>query len=712
MPPSVDTPVKTRFPLPVPDGSLNGGRTGSGSFCAKPPACRRIFVQTDTGSVLGIELDQTDSVQTVKKKMQTFLNVPTEQTNLTFGSTVLKSDLSEVRNDSPLLLTRELQRSLSTPCFFHPSDAQVQMDCGRPFEVVGGLKCCLQMKQIIKDVVKALECGIEPIAVTGGLGGAYYFRNCRGESVAVVKPTDEEPFAPNNPKGFVGKTLGQPGLKRAVRVGETGVREVAAYLLDRNNFARVPPTVLVKVSHHVFHVNTDASVHKDSGRTVAKLASCQQFVPHDYDASDHGTSRFSVSSVHRIGILDVRIFNTDRHAGNILIKKSGPKDSQGSWGRSNLYVNETLELIPIDHGLCLPEGLEDTYFEWLHWPQASVPFTEEELDYIKNLDAAKDVDMLRAQLPMLREACHRMLILSTTVLKKAAAAGLCLSEIGEMMTRDQIEERSELELLCFQAKRELSGADDDALSDLSLGEANEELFEQFEFELDDKGEDGDVSDGEGITVPILTLPSRGHWSCTPLSDSSKGACPEQDMRHDRSSKCLVICEEDEGSASNFKLNGRASTFKSVVGSPRSVQSGSHTMSSPRGKFPYYSPEKELSRLASETNLNASGFSGKVSHASPRAVSYRSVSFSYHKQRYGNHHDRQDALKGVPLTPAPKLRCNAYTDGNINQFSLGDMSDEEWVSFLHVFNELLEQALATSCTQTVSHRQRLGTSCQF
>ncbi|KAI5079040.1 hypothetical protein GOP47_0006711 [Adiantum capillus-veneris] len=720
MPPSVDTPVKTRFPFPIPDGALSGGRTGSGSFYTKPPACRRIFVQTDTGSVLGIELDQTDSVQTVKKKMQTLLNVPIEQTNLVFGSTVLKSDLSEVRNDSPLLLTRELQRSLSTPCFFHPSDSQVQMDCGQPFEVVGGLKCCLQMEQIIKDVVKALECGVEPIAVSGGLGGAYYFRNCRGESVAVVKPTDEEPFAPNNPKGFVGKTLGQPGLKRAVRVGETGVREVAAYLLDHNNFARVPPTVLVKVSHHVFHVNTDASVHKESGRTsVAKLASCQQFVPHDYDASDHGTSRFSVSSVHRIGILDVRIFNTDRHAGNILIRKSRPKDSQGSWGRSSLYVNETLELIPIDHGLCLPEGLEDTYFEWLHWPQASVPFTEEELEYIKKLDAAKDVDMLRAHLPMLREACHRTLILSTAVLKKAAAAGLCLTEIGEMMTRDQIEERSELELLCFQAKRELSGADVDALSDLSLGEANDELLEQFEFELDENDEDEeDTSDcGEGITVPILTLRSKGHWSCTSSSRSSNGACPEQDLLQDRSLKSLVVSEDEEAPASNFIVNGRASILKRTEESPRSLRSGglrsggnSHMMSSPRGKFSYYLPEKEFSRLASETNQNASGFSGKISHASPRAMSYRSMSFNYHKQRYGNHPDRQDALKGVPLTPAP--RCNAYTGGNPNQVSLGDMSDEEWVSFLRVFNELLEQALATMCTQKASHRQRLGTSCQF
>lgn len=36
---------------------------------------------------------------------------------------------------------------------------------------------------------------------------------------------------------------------------------------------------------------------------------------HVGDTSEVGASRFSVADVHRIGILDVRLFNTDRHAG-------------------------------------------------------------------------------------------------------------------------------------------------------------------------------------------------------------------------------------------------------------------------------------------------------------------------------------------------------------------------------------------------------------
>ena len=80
--------------------------------------------------------------------------------------------------------------------------------------------------------MNAIISDINPILVSGRLGGAYYFKNCQGECVAIVKPTDEEPFAPNNRKGFIGKTLGQLGLKRSICVGKTSFREVVAYLLD------------------------------------------------------------------------------------------------------------------------------------------------------------------------------------------------------------------------------------------------------------------------------------------------------------------------------------------------------------------------------------------------------------------------------------------------------------------------------------------------
>lgn len=452
-------------------GLFNGECCENKRMERRPSGRRRVFVQTETGCVLGIELDRSDNAHTVKRKLQVALNVPIEERSLIYGDVVLKNDLSTVRNDSPLLLMKNfMHRSSSTPCLSPTAKDIQQRDQSGPIEILACSDHLSDTKKMVKEIVKAMKDGIDPIPVCGGLGGAYYFRNCQGDNCAIVKPTDEEPYAPNNPKGFVGKVLGQPGLKRSVRVGETGFREVAACLLDYDSFANVPSTALVKVTHSIFNVNDEVNGNKQlEQKEVSKIASLQQFISHDFDASDHGTSSFPVAAVHRIGILDIRILNTDRHAGNLLVRKIY---GDGGLGQ--------VELVPIDHGLCLPENLEDPYFEWIHWPQASIPFSEDELEYISHLDPFQDAEMLRMELPMIREACLRVLIVCTIFLKEAAVFGLCLAEIGEMMSREfrgQEEEPSELEFICVEARR--------------LLEERNMLFEnvkagenEFQFEID------------------------------------------------------------------------------------------------------------------------------------------------------------------------------------------------------------------------------------
>lgn len=470
---NMDSPVQTQAPVGVFKNPFPGEFRGLDG--KHPTGRRRVFVQTETGCVLGMELERTDNVHTVKRRLQIALHMPTDESSLTYGDMVLKNDLDAIRPDSPLLLTRgQMHRSSSTPCLSPRGGDLQHKDKSGPIEVLGHSDRFLGTKLLVKDIVKAIKNGVDPLPVHSGLGGAYYFRNIRGESVAIVKPTDEEPFAPNNPKGFVGRALGQPGLKRSVRVGETGVREVAAYLLDHDRFANVPPTALVKITHSVFNVNDGVNGNKPLvKKLVSKLASFQQFIPHDFDASDYGTSSYPVSAVHKIGILDIRIFNTDRHAGNLLVRKL---DGVGRFGE--------VELIPIDHGLCLPESLEDPYFEWIHWPQASIPFSEDELDYIRSLDPIKDCEMLRLELPMIREACLRVLVLCTIFLKEAAAFGLCLAEIGEMMSREfrsGEEEPSELEVVCIEARRLV--AERELFMPKSENGEDEVQF-QFQFHID------------------------------------------------------------------------------------------------------------------------------------------------------------------------------------------------------------------------------------
>ena len=49
--------------------------------------------------------------------------------------------------------------------------------------------------------------------------------------------------------------------------------------------------------------------------------------------------------------------------------------------------------------------------------QAMIPFDDEELAYIAALDPDADVELLRRELPSLRDSCLRTLEVSTTLLK-------------------------------------------------------------------------------------------------------------------------------------------------------------------------------------------------------------------------------------------------------------------------------------------------------
>ncbi|MQL71886.1 hypothetical protein Taro_004208 [Colocasia esculenta] len=624
-------------------GECHGNKTDG-----KPVGRRRVFVQTDTGCVLGMELDRGDNAHTIKRRLQLALNVPTEESCLTFGDLVLNNDLSAIRNDSPLLLTRNiLHRSSSTPCL-SPSGKDIQQrDQSGPIEILGHSTHCPQMKQLVKDVVKGIKAGVDPIPVHGGLGGAYYFRNVLGDNVAIVKPTDEEPFAPNNPKGFIGKTLGQPGLKWSVRVGETGFREVAACILDYNNFANVPPTVLVKVTHSIFNVNEvngSSSKARDKRKKLSsKIASFQQFIPHDFDASDHGTSSFPVASVHRIGILDIRILNTDRHAGNLLVRKLC--NGVGQFGCQ-------VELIPIDHGLCLPESLEDPYFEWIHWPQASIPFSEEELNYIANLDPAKDCDTLKTNLPMIREACLRVLVVCTIFLKEAAAFGLCLAEIGEMMSREfkgMVEEPSELENVCMEARRLIAEREQFPLS----VEAMEE--EHFQFEIDCEGDEDFMP---SKASPTFHFGCRGGSSRNPLSRLEESV------------------EEEQDEAEEFLDGKETDNFSKICGGEQLLTIGKLSMS-----------------------LMSVGLADKRQHYQVGGVKGHST-----KSNCSNSGD----LQGNSRSTYEQLPAGA------SFVKLTDMGETEWEAFLEEFQELLLGAFWSRKSATIGRRQRqrMGTSCQF
>eukprot|EP00210_Caulerpa_lentillifera_P003445 g3287.t1 len=316
-------------------------------------------------------------------------------------------------------------------------------------EVCHTSKLATESVTMVHQVAGGFERSLTPEKNEEGSSGTYFMPNSHGEKCAIFKPCDEEPFAPCNPMGFVGRSLGDPGLKPTVRVGEAAIREVAAYLLDHRNFAKIPATLLMRASHPAFNYSDVQN------EVTGKLGSMQEFVSHLCDTTEMGTSRFSVSDVQRIAILDIRLYNTDRHAGNILVRKRVTSHTP----TTNHQFGETgYELIPIDHGFCLPEALEPPYFEWQHWSQARMPIGEYEKEYIASIDIEADKVLLRSELPVLREECLRTMEVSTTLLKRGAAAGLSLHEIAEIMTRPLVgmdKEKSELVILCLETLDEL-----------------------------------------------------------------------------------------------------------------------------------------------------------------------------------------------------------------------------------------------------------------
>ncbi len=71
------------------------------------------------------------------------------------------------------------------------------------------------MSQISDLTTSGMGLGMAPTLVDGvSTGGAYMLRDPCGTVVAMLKPRDEEAYAPNNPKRHAGAAVGGPGIKR------------------------------------------------------------------------------------------------------------------------------------------------------------------------------------------------------------------------------------------------------------------------------------------------------------------------------------------------------------------------------------------------------------------------------------------------------------------------------------------------------------------
>lgn len=263
--------------------------------------------------------------------------------------------------------------------------------------------------------------------------------------------------------------------------GEGAYKEVAAFLLDHDRFARVPQTVLAKCNFssdvpekNVLEANSfedpddhfssfgdepssdtsasddfanGAQSHHDSllneEHLRTKMGAFQVYVANEGDADDFGPGVFDKDQVHRIAILDIRTLNHDRHGGNILVTRSSSQERK-------------YDLVPIDHGYILPEVIQSVPWPvWMDWPMVREPVSDRVRTYIEHLDSDSESHILHEELEgNLRPGSLQALKVATTLLQKGIKAGLSLYDIGLLMytRREDPYTKSQLEKIIIEAE--------------------------------------------------------------------------------------------------------------------------------------------------------------------------------------------------------------------------------------------------------------------
>ncbi len=103
-----------------------------------------------------------------------------------------------------------------------------------------------------------------------------------------------------------------------------------------------------ETSHSTVHSDDSLQSHKER---APKIGSLQSFVKSEGPIENYSADLFDADEIHKIAVLDLRIMNLDRNTENILVQR----------------VGSGYRLVPIDHGLCIPDSLEVCSYDlaWL-----------------------------------------------------------------------------------------------------------------------------------------------------------------------------------------------------------------------------------------------------------------------------------------------------------------------------------------------------------
>ena len=248
---------------------------------------------------------------------------------------------------------------------------------------------------------------------TGGTGtsGSYFVCNPAGEKIAVFKPDDEELGTKNCPNSEM-RTADAGRARDGINPGDSAALECVAFLLDRQRL--IPPTVMVTLPcFRTFGCYFPAAT---------KTGSLQQFVPNTRTFGDLQPEERDrmwknselIRQISDIALLDIRLFNTDRNKGNLLITAE--------------------RLVPIDHGCIAAIGfVDDVNLCWLVIPEV---FNKKlNLSEISKLDLNwdRDKNLVLATFPNLHPAYLRTLEASHVLLEIGLQRGLTIGQIASFL---------------------------------------------------------------------------------------------------------------------------------------------------------------------------------------------------------------------------------------------------------------------------------------
>jgi len=360
---------------------------------------------------------------TLRAQVRALKNIKTNKIKLLYKGIEIKQ--GKLINDYNLDGTRD------NPCLIEYSVSSTQEYAGGEIELVVDkmVLCTKKMEARIQESLIALNAGRVPRLAADGTGGTYFMPHPNGRGyppLACFKPKDEEPCAPNNPRGFQGKE-NSDGFRPGIYSAQGAFREVCAFLLDHSNFAGVPDTALVHGRHE--------SYSNPGGKIMWKIGSFQEFMDAKETAGNYHSREYSTEDVHRIGIFDLRVVNMDRNDGNILVM---PRKTSKSLSK--------YQLIPIDHGLILPDRLEiiEEDIVWMSWPQAKEPFSLTCIEYVQNLRYEKEAKDAAKYLGINRDPL-RLMKCSAILLQIGLSYGLTLFDIGTIMYRQDLDTPSVLQ---------------------------------------------------------------------------------------------------------------------------------------------------------------------------------------------------------------------------------------------------------------------------